>query len=571
MVCTTDDLLEWKDFPKGLRILLLDEDIHSAAEIKLKLEQMDYIVSAFCDENEAMEALSNKCESYHVAIVEVSTGNNLGSFKFLENAKDLPTIMISSTHCVSTTMKCIACFSNFQLGAAEFLQKPLSEEKLRNIWQHVVHKAFNAGEHSLSKMLNPTEETVSPVLQPAVEKDESKVQTSLVEIEDLTRRHELHHDQSTASDKFPAPSTPQLKQSGRLLGESECQEQPNCPVEKDPMDHDGDAKSVENSCNISVENITAKVDSSSMLVNDSIKEEGPTSGSKSANHLRPRQKSNDSIINSKVEAGNPKKASTSHQNSYVTRASRKKMKVDWTQDLHKRFVKAVEQLGVDQAIPSRILELMKVEGLTRHNVASHLQKYRLNRRHILPKEEDRRWHHPNRHSTPRSNYQQHKPIMAYPSYPPSSHPICHVWGHPSSHLPPPTAQTWGHPSFPTWQTPENWQWKTFPGMHVDAWGCPVMPPSQNPNFTIPQMQNNASAGYQSLLDTTFEDSSSMAMIESNQLAEEVIDKAVREALDMPWLPLPLGLKPPSTESVLFELQRQGISIIPPQNPNTMWQ
>jgi len=47
--------------------------------------------------------------------------------------------------------------------------------------------------------------------------------------------------------------------------------------------------------------------------------------------------------------------------------------VDWTQELHKKFVHAVEQLGVDHAIPSRILELMKVEGLTRHNVASHLQ------------------------------------------------------------------------------------------------------------------------------------------------------------------------------------------------------
>jgi len=47
--------------------------------------------------------------------------------------------------------------------------------------------------------------------------------------------------------------------------------------------------------------------------------------------------------------------------------------VDWTPELHKKFVKAVEQLGIDQAIPSRILELMKVEGLTRHNVASHLQ------------------------------------------------------------------------------------------------------------------------------------------------------------------------------------------------------
>lgn len=47
--------------------------------------------------------------------------------------------------------------------------------------------------------------------------------------------------------------------------------------------------------------------------------------------------------------------------------------VDWTPELHKKFVHAVEQLGVDQAIPSRILELMKAEGLTRHNVASHLQ------------------------------------------------------------------------------------------------------------------------------------------------------------------------------------------------------
>jgi SHAQKYF class myb-like DNA-binding protein len=42
-------------------------------------------------------------------------------------------------------------------------------------------------------------------------------------------------------------------------------------------------------------------------------------------------------------------------------------------ELHKKIVKAVEQLGIDHAIPSRILDLMKVEGLTRHNVASHLQ------------------------------------------------------------------------------------------------------------------------------------------------------------------------------------------------------
>lgn len=47
-------------------------------------------------------------------------------------------------------------------------------------------------------------------------------------------------------------------------------------------------------------------------------------------------------------------------------------------------------------------------------------------------------------------------------------------------------------------------------------------------------------------------------------AEEVIDKVVKEAISKPWLPLPLGLKPPSTESVLTELSKQGISSIPPR-------
>ncbi len=38
-----------------------------------------------------------------------------------------------------------------------------------------------------------------------------------------------------------------------------------------------------------------------------------------------------------------------------------------------QFVDAVNQLGVDKAVPKRILDLMNVAGLTRENVASHLQ------------------------------------------------------------------------------------------------------------------------------------------------------------------------------------------------------
>ncbi|KAL6627773.1 hypothetical protein ACP70R_031499 [Stipagrostis hirtigluma subsp. patula] len=51
----------------------------------------------------------------------------------------------------------------------------------------------------------------------------------------------------------------------------------------------------------------------------------------------------------------------------------------WTSELHEKFVRAYRTLGRD-AVPKKILGLMDVEGLTRDNVASHLQKYRDNLR-----------------------------------------------------------------------------------------------------------------------------------------------------------------------------------------------
>lgn len=58
-------------------------------------------------------------------------------------------------------------------------------------------------------------------------------------------------------------------------------------------------------------------------------------------------------------------------------ATQKKPRVVWSIELHNKFVSAVGQLGLEKAVPKRILDLMNVEGLTRENVASHLQKYRL--------------------------------------------------------------------------------------------------------------------------------------------------------------------------------------------------
>ncbi|XP_052174500.1 two-component response regulator-like APRR9 [Diospyros lotus] len=61
----------------------------------------------------------------------------------------------------------------------------------------------------------------------------------------------------------------------------------------------------------------------------------------------------------------------------VDHSATKKARVIWTVELHKKFVDAVSQIGLEKAGPKKILDLMNVPWLTRENVASHLQKYRL--------------------------------------------------------------------------------------------------------------------------------------------------------------------------------------------------
>ncbi|CAF2148335.1 unnamed protein product [Brassica napus] len=491
MVFTSNDISKWENFPKGLRVLLLDcGDGISAAETRSKLESMDYIVTTFTDGTEALSAVFKSLESFHIAIVEVNTSDENESFKFLEAAKDhLPTIMISNDHCITTTMKCIA------LGAVEFLQKPLSPEKLKNIWQHVVHKAFNDGGTDVSESLKPVKESVVSM---------------------------LHLDTDmTIDEKDSAPLTPQLKQVSRLLDGGDRQENINSSTEKENMeDQDiGESKSVD----------TTNHDDNVIVKEEKL--DGETGDTKS--------EKTDSVKFQKKEDETTKhnNKSTGIKNLSGNKPSRKK--VDWTQELHKKFVQAVDQLGVDQAIPSRILELMKVDGLTRHNVASHLQqKFRMHRRNILPKEDhNHRWiQSRENHRQIQRQYngfqQQHRPVMAYP-----------VWGLPGVHPPGAVPPLWPPPLQSSGQLPP-WHWRPpYPTVNVNAWGCPIVPPVTGP-FSSPTVTGTFSTP------------------PATQLDEEMVDQVVKEAISKPWLPLPLGLKPPSAESVLAELSRQGISAVP---------
>lgn len=68
---------------------------------------------------------------------------------------------------------------------------------------------------------------------------------------------------------------------------------------------------------------------------------------------------------------------TENSNDESSARAHKRPRLVWTPQLHKRFVDVVAHLGIKNAVPKTIMQLMNVEGLTRENVASHLQKYRL--------------------------------------------------------------------------------------------------------------------------------------------------------------------------------------------------
>ncbi|CAL5438192.1 unnamed protein product [Camellia sinensis] len=68
-----------------------------------------------------------------------------------------------------------------------------------------------------------------------------------------------------------------------------------------------------------------------------------------------------------------------NENDNDDASSQKKPRVVWSIELQGKFVAVVNQLGIERAVPKRILDLMNVEGITRENVASHLQSGMLGR------------------------------------------------------------------------------------------------------------------------------------------------------------------------------------------------
>lgn len=318
--------------------------------------------------------------------------------------------------------------------------------------------------------------------------------------------------------------------------------------------------------------------------------------------------------------GRKPSSSSATQSKNNNPPGKRKVKVDWTPELHRRFVQAVEQLGVDKAVPSRILELMGIDCLTRHNIASHLQKYRSHRKHLLAREAEaanwsqRRQIYGGNNITTGGKRDMNPwliaPTMGFPppmAPPPMPHfrPL-HVWGHPSvdqsllhvwpKHLAPSPP----HPSPPPPPPPVagaavSWPpvAPATPPVDPSFWHSPHQrltnpltpgPPPFTPHlapqarFSTPPVPGIPPPPTMYKVDpssiaiptpppppptTTTGQPLPQPPAADFHPSKESIDAAIGDVLSKPWQPLPLGLKPPSVDSVLVELQRQGIPKVPP--------
>ncbi|KAM6572507.1 hypothetical protein CsatA_016587 [Cannabis sativa] len=312
------------------------------------------------------------------------------------------------------------------------------------------------------------------------------------------------------------------------------------------------------------------------------------------------------------KGGKKSSSSTTAQSKNNNSQGKRKVKVDWTPELHRRFVQAVEQLGVDKAVPSRILELMGIDCLTRHNIASHLQKYRSHRKHLLAREAEAASWSQRRQMfgaapgggggavagkrdvspwavAPTMGFPQQAVVPQPPPVPMHPHfrPL-HVWGHPTvdqslmhvwppkhlphspSHPPPPPPPAWqpAVPTPPPLHDPSYWHSHPHRVPSALTPGTPCFPqPMATPRFSTPAVPGippghamyKVDAGIGNL---TPGQSGPHPLFDFHP-SKESVDEAIGDVLAKPWLPLPLGLKPPSMDSVMGELQRQGVPKIPP--------
>ncbi|KAG8367564.1 hypothetical protein BUALT_Bualt16G0085000 [Buddleja alternifolia] len=129
----------YEQFPAGLRVLVVDDDLICLKVLEKMLRNCHYNVTTTSQARMALKMLRENKDMFDLVISEVHMPD-MDGFRLLELVgleMDLPVIMLSANSDPKNLMKGITH------GACDYLVKPFRLEELRNIWQHVIRRKKN--------------------------------------------------------------------------------------------------------------------------------------------------------------------------------------------------------------------------------------------------------------------------------------------------------------------------------------------------------------------------------------------------------------------------------------------
>ncbi|EFJ49799.1 hypothetical protein VOLCADRAFT_89627 [Volvox carteri f. nagariensis] len=132
------------NFPRDLHVLLLEPDFKARQEAETQLRENHYSVTSCGCSMEAAAFLANQENSCDVLLADARCLQQKSAehAAVMQAAKSIPLVLMSECSAPNEVMLGI------KLGAVDFLEKPLSPLKLKNIWQHSVQNALQGGSAS---------------------------------------------------------------------------------------------------------------------------------------------------------------------------------------------------------------------------------------------------------------------------------------------------------------------------------------------------------------------------------------------------------------------------------------
>ncbi|KAI3874736.1 hypothetical protein MKW92_022794 [Papaver armeniacum] len=145
-------------FPRGLRVLVVDESFICLKSIETLLKECGYQVTTATSAEFALDLLRKNKENFDIVITNIETGE-MNGFRLSEIICleiDIPVLMMCQGNDRETLMKCL------EHGACGCLMKPPTLKEIEDIWHYVFkHKKNKSTLSDLDIQKNETERNLN--------------------------------------------------------------------------------------------------------------------------------------------------------------------------------------------------------------------------------------------------------------------------------------------------------------------------------------------------------------------------------------------------------------------------